>query len=147
MLVVMLLALGGAHVASASAQLQGLPHDRVVHSGLPKGDVRGRIADVRAIEAQADALDHVHRFGRAGVGAALAHLRTIHRVVHGVGQRLVDVAVNVGVQGNHLADGHSFLLWGPSLRAERSNPAFVPLLGCLGRFLVVVQKFVSCDGS
>ena len=70
MLVVMLLALGGAHVASASAKLQGLPHDRVVHSGLPKGDVRGRIADVRAIEAQADALDHVHRFGRAGVGAA-----------------------------------------------------------------------------
>jgi hypothetical protein len=31
-------------------------------------------------------------------------------VVRGIAERLVDVPVNVGVQGNHLADGHAFLL-------------------------------------
>ena len=35
-----------------------------------------------------------------------AHLRAIHRVMHGVAKRLVDVAVHVRVQGDHFADGH-----------------------------------------
>ena len=98
MLVVMLLALGGASVASAGAELEHLPHDRVVDPRLAKADVRGRVANVGAIEAEADALGHVDGFRRAGVGAAAAHLGAVHHVVHRIAKRLVDVPVHVRVQ-------------------------------------------------
>ena len=43
----------------------------------------------------------------AGVGAAQAHLRAIHQVMDGIAERLVDVALHIRVQGDHLANGHS----------------------------------------
>ena len=53
---------------------------------------------------------HVHLLRRAGVGAAEAHARAIHQVVRGIAERLVDVPGDVRVKGDHLADGHGFLL-------------------------------------
>ena len=53
---------------------------------------------------------HVHFFGRAGVGAAEAHARAVHQMVRGIAERLVDVPGDVGVKGDHLADGHAILL-------------------------------------
>ena len=54
----------------------------------PQAEICGRIADVRAIQAGADALRHVHVFSRAGVRAAEAHLRAIHRMVDRIPERL-----------------------------------------------------------
>jgi hypothetical protein len=44
-------------------------------------------------------------------------------VVDGIAERLVDVPVHVGVEGNHLADGHSWLLVIAS-EAKQSSPSF-----------------------
>ena len=81
MLVLVLLALGGAGIAGAGAKLENLSHDLTVFPGLPQADVRRGVADVRAIEAQADALVHVHTLCDAGVGAAAAHLRAVAAVI------------------------------------------------------------------
>ena len=43
---------------------------------------------------------------RAGVSAAEAHLCAIHQVVDRIPERLIHVAVDVGVKADHLADGH-----------------------------------------
>ena len=98
MLMVVLLALGSAGVADASAELEHFAQNGFVGSGPAEAKAGGRFADVCAVETDADALAHVHLLGRAGVGAAQAHLRAIHEVVDGIAERLVHVAVNVRVK-------------------------------------------------
>ena len=112
MLVVVLLALGGARFADPGAQLEHLLKHRVVGAGPANRQLAGGFADVGAIEAGANALGHVHRLGRAGIGAAHAHARAIHQVVGGIAQGLVDVPSDLGVKRDHLANGHEGLLWG-----------------------------------
>ena len=111
MLVVVLFALGRAFVASLSAKLEHLDKQLFVASRSPKAEASGRLADIGAIAAKPDALGHVHIFGGTDIGAAEAHFRTIHGVMDGIAQRLVDVARfdDVRMQRNHLADRHFFL--------------------------------------
>ena len=106
MLMVVPLALGGAFVANACTQLQHLAQHLLVGPGPPHRQLARRLANVRAVEAGADALRHVHLLGRARVSAAQTHARAIHQVMSGIAEGLVDVPVHVGVEGDHLADGH-----------------------------------------
>ena len=110
MLVVVPLTFDGAGVTDAGAQLQRLAEHLLVRPRPPRRELAGRLAYVRAIEAGPDALAHVHLLGCAGVGAAKTHARAVHQMVRGIGQRLVDVTLNVGVQADHLANGHKGLL-------------------------------------
>src|SRR6185369_17383592 len=110
MLVVVALALRGAGVACPGAELERLAQDLIVRPGVPEAEVRSGIANVGTVEAGTDALAHVHVLGRAGIGAAQAHFRAIHRMVDGIAERLVDVAGNAWVKADHLADGHGRLL-------------------------------------
>ena len=107
MLVVMLFAFGGALLAHPRGQLEQFAQHRLVVAGPPSPQSRRRLANVRRIEAQADALGHVvARFSHAGVGAAQAHLGGIHKVMHRIPQRLVVLVL--GVKRDHLANGHGF---------------------------------------
>ena len=81
-------------------------HDR---SGPPQAQTGGGLAYIRAVQACADALRHVHFLGRAGVRAAEAHFPAVHQVVDGIAERLVHMTLHVGMQADHLADGHSGL--------------------------------------
>jgi hypothetical protein len=112
MLMIVARALSCASVADARTQLQHLADDLLVLTRPPKRNSACRLANVGAIQAHTDALLHVHCLGGAGVGAAQAHLRTIHKVVDGIPERLIDVTLHIGVKGDHLADGHWFLLLG-----------------------------------
>jgi hypothetical protein len=108
--VFVLLAFGRAGIAGPGTELEHFLENRFVGSGPPDGELAGRFTDVGAIEAGTNALAHVHLPGRAGIGAAEAHSRAIHQMVGRVGERLVQMALNVRVQSNHLADRHSLLL-------------------------------------
>ena len=125
MLVVVLFALGRAGIANSGAKFEHLAQHLVVRAGTPQAEVGGRIADVGAIEAGADALAHVHCLGGAGVGTAEAHLRAVHRMVDGIAERLVDVAGHVGVKRDHLADGHDML---PNICGEPARTRPVPIV-------------------
>ena len=109
MLVVMAFALGGAAVADPRAKLEYFAKHLLVRPGAPDGELSRSLADIGAVEARADARSHVHLFSRAGVGAAEAHARAIHEVMRGIAERLIDVALHVGVKGDHLANGHADL--------------------------------------
>ena len=106
MFMVVLLAFGGASLAHPGAQLEQFAQHRLVVAGAPRAQSRGRLANVRAIEAQADALRQVVRLSKAGVGARQAHFRAIHQMMHRIAERLV-IAV-LGVKRDHLANGHDF---------------------------------------
>jgi hypothetical protein len=118
-LVIVLLALRGAGVTDAGAQVEDFAKNLFVGTGPPECDAAGGLADIRAVETGADALPHVHLLRSAGISAAEAHLRAIHQVVDRVPERLIHMAVDVGVKADHLADGHGF-----SLLARMTN---VPL--------------------
>ncbi|WP_324608747.1 hypothetical protein [Novosphingobium aromaticivorans] len=53
-----------------------------VRTGATHGDTAGRGADVGTIEAGANALAHVHRFGETGIGAGIADRGAKDRVLH-----------------------------------------------------------------
>ena len=106
MLVLVSLALGSAFLANAGAQLQHLAQHLLVRAGPSYRKLARCLAYVRAVEAGADALRHVHCLGRARVGAAEAHARAIHQMVSGIAERLVDVPGDVRMKRDHLADGH-----------------------------------------
>jgi hypothetical protein len=114
-LVIVLLAFGRAGVTDAGAEVEDLAKDLFVGSGPPEAESAGGFADIRAVEAGADALPHVHLLRSAGIGAAEAHLCAIHEVVDRIPKRLIHVTVDVGVKADHLADGHGFSLLAPTL--------------------------------
>ena len=83
-------------------------------------------ANVGAVEAGADALAHIHVSPRRRRRSS-AHWRAIHQVMRGIAERLVDVALDVRVQSDHLADGHGFLLEKTKPVYRLLRPAFVRL--------------------
>ena len=82
MLVIMLLALGSAFLASAGAQFEHLDQQMFVGSGPTLAETVRRLASVGAVGAHADALAHIHFFRRAGIRARQAHLSAIHGVMN-----------------------------------------------------------------
>ena len=106
MLMLVPLALGRAFIANSSAQFEHLAQYLLIGARVSYGELSSRLAYVRTIEAGPDALAHVHLFGRAGVSATEAHSRAVHEVMRRIAERLVDVAGEIGVKGDHLADGH-----------------------------------------
>lgn len=115
MLVLVAFALRGAGVAGARAEFEHLAEHLLVRSRSPQPQVRGRVADIGAVEADADALPHVLSLGETRIRAAAAHLRAIHGVMDRIAERLVDVAGHRWVKCDHLADGHWRLLARPNL--------------------------------
>ena len=69
-------------------------------------------------------MPHVHLLRRASIGAAEAHPRTIHEMMRGIAEGLVDVTLHVWVQADHLANGHGRelpkILWRTSREARGS---------------------------
>ena len=112
MLMLVAFALRCAGIAYPRAQLEHFAQHLLVRPCPPHRELARRLAHVGAVEADADALPHVHLFRGAGIGAAEAHPRAIHEVVRRIAERLVDVPGNVRVKGDHLADGHRFSLAG-----------------------------------
>ena len=106
MLMVVALALRRAFVADPRAQLQHFAKNLLIGAGPPHRELPRGFANVGAVEADADALPHVPLLGRAGIGAAEAHPRALHPVLRRIAEWLVDGAGHVGVEGDHLADGH-----------------------------------------
>ena len=128
MLVVVLLALRRALVADAGAELEHLAQNLGIGAGPPRRQLPGRLAHICAVRAGPDALRHVHRFGRAGIGAAEAHARTIHEMMRGIAERLVVMLLGSRVQRDHLANGHE-LRAPENLVENRSALAQFRLLG------------------
>lgn len=91
--------------------------------GAAHRDAIGRGADVGTVHAQPDAAAHVHFLRAAGVGAAVADRRAIHRVLDCQRQAGVEIGPDIRVLGNHLLDRHRALLCpGTSERARRWFP-------------------------
>ena len=88
MLMVMAVAFGGAGVAGAGAKFEHFAQHPFVGATPAQAQRGRRLAHIGAIEADADALGHVHFLGRTGVRARQAHLRAIHGVVNGIAERL-----------------------------------------------------------
>ena len=135
-----------AHSSSISRQ------HLIVRSRPPQPQIGRRVANVGAVEAHPDALAHVHVLGRAGVGAAQAHLRAIHRVMDGIAERLVDVPGDLGVKADHLANGHDspyvpINLWtGATILLSKDNNSALKSLFCSGEGKCVVEATVIIVG-
>ena len=70
MLVLVPFAFLGAEVAGRRAGLEQHPDDLIILAGPANRDPGHGLADVGAIEADADTLAHVHLLGRTGVALA-----------------------------------------------------------------------------
>lgn len=106
MLMFMLLALGCAFITDARAELEHLAQDLLICPGSPHRELARRFANVGAVEADSNALPHVHLFSGTRIGAAETHPCAVHKVVCRIPKRLVDVPGNTGVKCDHLADRH-----------------------------------------
>lgn len=98
-----------ASFAGMGAQFEHRPQHHRVLARTTNRQSRSRLADIRAIEADANALAHVHLFRRAGIGTGSAHLRAEHRVTRGGSECFVDPAVRIGMKRHHLRDRHQAL--------------------------------------
>lgn len=78
MLVRVTFALGGAFVANARAQFQHLAKHLRVLPGPANRQLSSRVANIRTIETDANALPHVRLLGRARIRTAEAHARAVH---------------------------------------------------------------------
>jgi hypothetical protein len=95
-----------AQFTSSRARLKHRPQYLDVLTGPAHGKLRSRVADVSTIGARADALAHVHFFSRTGIRTRGAHICAKHRVSCCCSEGLIEVALDVRVQGNHLGEGH-----------------------------------------
>ena len=86
----------GAKLARRCAGLEQHPDHLIVLACPAHRDSTHGFADVGAVEAGADALAHVHLFGRAGVGAGRAQGRAEHGVASRNRQRLIGIAADIG---------------------------------------------------
>jgi hypothetical protein len=66
-------------------------------------------------------------------------------MMRSIAKRLVDVPVNVGMQGDHLADGHSGLLVIGSVAKQSGVRSFS--VDCLVGTLIAMTKFVETRGT
>ena len=94
----------GAVRAGFDAYCQNRSDQIAVMAGATHRCPRRKVADIRTIKAQADALRHVHWFCNAGVGAGIADRRAIDRVFHRLAEARVIPCADFGVFGNHRFD-------------------------------------------
>lgn len=87
------------------ARLQGGDNDLLVAAGPASADPAGRKADVGAVEIEPDALPKLrdHLLGQARVSAGRAALGAAVTFLDAANERVIGVASNVGVGGNHLS--------------------------------------------
>lgn len=99
------LALLGTERTSLRARLQGRDDYLFVAAGPAGADSARRQADVGAIEVEPDALPEFrsHPLCQASVGAGRAALGTAVAFLDAANERIVRVAADVGVSGNHLS--------------------------------------------
>jgi hypothetical protein len=103
-------------VATAPARLDaGLEHrgDYLdVTSCSARGDSSGSKADVSAVKVEADALAKVcdHLLGKASVSAGSANLPAVQHRLNCADQRVVRLALHVGVRRNHFMNAHDPVL-------------------------------------
>ena len=108
MLVVVLLALGRAFVAGAGASSSVSRRDLVVAAGLPQRE----FAVASQISAQSRHKVMHWTMSSLGESRRRRSCGTSSRntsMMDGIAERLVDVPVDVGMKGDHLADGHCVL--------------------------------------
>lgn len=104
----MLLAFVRTHAARRRAGVKHAPDHFVVRAGVPRRHAAGDIADIRAIEIEANALcQRLHAFLReAGVGAGRTGLRAGITLLDAINQGRVGVAAHGGVRADHLLGLH-----------------------------------------
>ena len=101
------LALLCAAFADLDAGRQQCPDQLAVAASAAAAHPIGGGAYVGGVAAQTDALAHVHRLGDAGIDAAIADRRALHRLADGEAERLiVRSRRDMGMLGNHPLDRH-----------------------------------------
>ena len=95
----------GAERTSLRARLQRGDDHLLVASGPASSDAARSYADVGAVEVQPDALPKVsnHLLGQACVSARGAALGAAVALLDAANERIIRVAADVGVSGNHLS--------------------------------------------
>ena len=101
-------ALLGAGGARRRASLDHRSNEADVGTALPGRDARGRVADVRAVESDADNAGQLRQvaLAQAGVGAGGAAGTAIETLLGTPKERLAKIASRQGVQLHDLAEGH-----------------------------------------
>jgi len=85
-----LLALVAAHLAGQCARLEGSARRRGIEGGLARKDLAGRQAHVGAVEAEADAADHLVPLwlGKVGIGVSSAGLSAVEARLNALQERV-----------------------------------------------------------
>src|SRR6476659_9756878 len=106
------LALLGAQPAGGGADAEHASHHFVIETCPAGQDATGDVADVGAIEIQADALGQLvhHALRQAGVGAGSAGLGARITFLDAADQGVVDLALDGRVGADHFAGVHGGLL-------------------------------------
>jgi hypothetical protein len=101
-------ALLGTRDARPRARLDRRADEAAVGTALPRRDARGRLADVRAVETDADDADQLRQvaLAQAGVGAGGAAGTAIETLLGTPKERLAEIAPRQRVQLHDLAKGH-----------------------------------------
>ncbi|PNU03215.1 hypothetical protein A8V01_24445 [Novosphingobium guangzhouense] len=105
MLMLMPRAFAGAGLAGEDACLDHRAQDRDIASRTPHGDTAGDSADVRAVEADTNALAHLPRFREAGIRTGGAQGCTEKRMARGSGEVFVQ-RLDVRMKGDHVVKRH-----------------------------------------
>src|SRR5687767_3676485 len=105
MLACVLFALGRAKPADRGARFEHRANRGLVRTRAPRGDLAGRRADVRAILIEANALDEVRYawLRETRIRARDARLRAAEAFLDAPYERIVHVAANVRMAGNHFS--------------------------------------------
>lgn len=97
-----------ARCTGGFAELDRLAQDFLIRSRSSRGERAHGIANIGAIEIQANALpQHLDtRLCDAGIGARNTHLRTREAFIHAVNERRAVIAFDVGMRGDHFLRVH-----------------------------------------
>jgi hypothetical protein len=103
-----LLALLGARPASYRAGLELRTEDAEIRLCLPDEDATGGLTDVGAVQAEANAADHLMhiRFGEVGVGVTRARRRALDAVLDTAQKQVTIERVGQWVCGDNLSNCH-----------------------------------------
>src|SRR5215207_615523 len=117
-----LLALLRAKPAGGGADAEHAAHHFVIGTCPPGHDAAGDVADVGAIEVQADALGQLlhHALRQAGVGTGGTGLGAGIAFLDAADQGIIDLALDGRVGADHLAGVHGGLLVGGQTATGRS---------------------------
>jgi 8-hydroxy-5-deazaflavin:NADPH oxidoreductase len=103
----MLRAFRGANLARPDARFHLDAQHFDVLSGATDHEARSGCAHIGAVEANADALAHVHPLREAGIGARCAKERAQHSVARRLYEVFVHGAADIRVKRNHLLKRHN----------------------------------------